>query len=292
MTQAINGGFMAPVYEGDFKMFVSQLDCYCVVAKIEAKKELLLSLLSRDLFILAADVTALKKLTDAEISYDAIVAKLTQHLQPEKSSLVARYEFDSMVKTAAESVREFVARLHHRATECKFSDGERDERLRDRFIAGINDPKILGTLLLLSEDSLTFSKAVEKASTVEKTRADAQKITAPMDGSGEDVLAAGRMYHLSVQSGGNHRFGQSGGNHRFGQDGGNHRFGQDGGNHRFRQDGGNHRSGQDGGNQRFKNVTCFKCFEQGHIARFCRQSGNGEGEVQMSVQRASPIKKN
>lgn len=54
-----------------------------------------------------ADAPAL--LQDDAINYDGIVECLQKQLKPEKSALVARYEFDNRARNSGESVSNYVA---------------------------------------------------------------------------------------------------------------------------------------------------------------------------------------
>ena len=83
-----------------------------------------------------------------------------KHTKPEKSALVARCEFDNRFRKIDEfvSVSDYVATLKHLASECKFSDATRAERLRDRLLSGIKDDKMLRDLKEKLED-LTFENA-------------------------------------------------------------------------------------------------------------------------------------
>ena len=55
-------------------------------------------------------------------------------LKPERSALVARYEFDNRARNSGESVSDYVATLKHLATECKFGEVMGTEHLRDRLV--------------------------------------------------------------------------------------------------------------------------------------------------------------
>jgi len=57
-------------------------------------------------------------------------------VQPEKSALVARFDFDNRTRKDGESIKEYVAVLKHLASECKFRENMRNERLRDRLVSG------------------------------------------------------------------------------------------------------------------------------------------------------------
>ena len=93
---------------------------------------------------------------DADVTYSVIVDRLQKHTKPEKSALVARYKFDNRSRQVGESVSDYVATLKHLASECKFSDVTRAERLRDRLVSGIRDDKMLRDLLKEKLDDLIF----------------------------------------------------------------------------------------------------------------------------------------
>ena len=111
---------------------------------------------------------------DADGSYSVIVDRLQNHTKPEKSALVARYEFDKRSRQVGESVSNYVATLKHLASECKFSDVTRAERLRDRLEYGIRDDKMLRDLLREKLDDLTFEIAVRRCLAIKQANRDVQ----------------------------------------------------------------------------------------------------------------------
>ena len=56
------------------------------------------------------------------LTYDTIVEHLQKQVKPQKSALVARYEFDNQARNAGETVSQYVAVLKHLATDCKFNE--------------------------------------------------------------------------------------------------------------------------------------------------------------------------
>ena len=54
-------------------------------------------------------------------------------MKPQKSAVAAKYEFDNRARKAGEMVSEYVAVLKHLATDYKFNNAMRLERLRDWF---------------------------------------------------------------------------------------------------------------------------------------------------------------
>ena len=71
---------------------------------------------------LAKDLVAPAQLKDAAITYDVVVERMKKQLKPERSALVARYEFDNQARNSGELVSHYVATLKHLATECKFGE--------------------------------------------------------------------------------------------------------------------------------------------------------------------------
>ena len=99
-----------------------------------------------------------------------LVERLQKHTEPEKSSLVARKELDNQSRQVGEPGSDYVATLKHLASECKFSEVTRAERLRDRLVSGIRDDKMLRDLLKEKLDYLTFEIAVRSGDRTSQPR--------------------------------------------------------------------------------------------------------------------------
>ena len=123
---------------------------------------------------LLKDLLVPAPLKDTKLTYSVIVDRLQKHTKPEKSALVARYEFDNRSRHVCESVCDYVATLKHSASECKFSDVTRAERLRDRLVSGIRDDNMLRDLLREKLDDLTFEIAVRRCLAIEQANRDVQ----------------------------------------------------------------------------------------------------------------------
>ena len=117
-------------------------------------------------------------LKESTTTYTTIVEKLQRQLKPQKSALVARYEFDNRARL---KVREYVAVLKHHATECKFSESMRLERLRDRIVSGIRDKRMMSELLKLKLEELTFDVAVTKCIAIEQSYKDVEALQGGME---------------------------------------------------------------------------------------------------------------
>ena len=62
--------------------------------------------------------------------------------------------------------------MKQRAVACKVTAGDRQLRLEDRFISGLQDSKMILALLQLEDEGVTFNSAVETASAAEQTLKD------------------------------------------------------------------------------------------------------------------------
>ena len=98
------------------------------------------------------------------------------HVKLERSALVSRYEFDNRVRQSQESVTDYVKALKHLASYCKFKDEMRNERLRDPFIAGIRNDRMLRLMLAEKLTEIIFDSAVKKCITIEQISKDVETL--------------------------------------------------------------------------------------------------------------------
>uniref|UniRef100_A0A8C4NLR4 Retrotransposon gag domain-containing protein n=1 Tax=Eptatretus burgeri TaxID=7764 RepID=A0A8C4NLR4_EPTBU len=177
-----------PIFIGDdFELFSEQLGCYFNANDVDdesKRKSILLASLSTEHYRLLSDLVAPDKPGDDGLSFQDIVEKMKAHMSPEKSLQLARYQFDHLAKGAEERVADFVARVKHSAVACKFTAEERPARLRDRFISGLQDAKMVAAILRMRSVDVTFDSAVGTASAVEQTLTDVRAI------AGQDVMGS------------------------------------------------------------------------------------------------------
>uniref|UniRef100_A0A8C4Q0I1 Uncharacterized protein n=1 Tax=Eptatretus burgeri TaxID=7764 RepID=A0A8C4Q0I1_EPTBU len=108
---------------------------------------------------------------------------MKEHTKPEKSPQLARYEFDNLARNSGERVADFVARLKHLSIACKFTPDERPARLKEGFIAGVQDQKMVSAILRIKFEDITFVNPVETASAVEQSLKDVRAIAGQTMGS-------------------------------------------------------------------------------------------------------------
>ena len=127
------------------------------------------------------DLVAPNLMKESTTTYTMIVEKLQRQLKPQKSTLVARCEFDNRARLHGETVSEYVVVLKDLATECKFSESMRLARLRDRIVSGIRDKRMMSELLKLKLEELTFDVAVTKCSAIEQSYKDVEALQRGME---------------------------------------------------------------------------------------------------------------
>ena len=115
-------------------------------------------------------------LGEDSLTYDTTVERLQKQLELQKSALVARYEFDKRARKAGETVSHYAAVLKHQATDCKFNDAMRLERLRDRLVSGIRDKRMMSELLNLKLEELTFDITEAKCIAIEQSYKDVKAL--------------------------------------------------------------------------------------------------------------------
>ena len=90
----------------DFEAYAEQLDFFFLangVTDSKQKKAVPLTNLPTETYQLAKDLMAPILLREDSLRYDTIVECLQKQLKPQKSALVARYEFDNRARNAGET---------------------------------------------------------------------------------------------------------------------------------------------------------------------------------------------
>ncbi|XP_068720820.1 uncharacterized protein [Montipora capricornis] len=127
---------------------------------------------------------------------------MREQLKPERSALVARYEFDNRARNSGASVCHYVATLKHLATECKFGEAMRTERLSDRLVSGIRDSKMIIEFLKVKLADLSFDLAVQKCLAIEQASKDVQVLqgeTGPGSHNSQKCpFLKERCYHFGI----------------------------------------------------------------------------------------------
>ena len=143
-----------------FDTYVLRFEFYFIARGFEEKLKAanFLSTLDGKSFTLALNLLHPKRIQDA--SYAEIVAVLTTHYKPKLLILYERFQFNSRVQRASESISDFLAALRDLARTCSYGSAL-DDMLRDRFVVGLKDQTVQRTLLTM--DNVNLKQAVDVA---------------------------------------------------------------------------------------------------------------------------------
>ena len=162
--------------------YLDRLEEYFIANDIQndqRKRAILNSTVGPETFKLICDLLAPTKPKDS--TYDDITSKLKKHFSPIKSSIVARSQFDSMIRRSEQSsVADFIAELRAVAKDCNYGE-ELDKKLRDRLVCGINDARIKRSLLAQDETKLDFKRATEIAVSMQFADEQSRVLTNSVD---------------------------------------------------------------------------------------------------------------
>ena len=111
-----------------------------------------------------------------EKSFEQLAKLVKDHHQPPPSEIVQRFNFHMRTRKQGESIGEFVAQLRKLSEHCRFGESLPD-MLRDRLVCGCNDHRL--QCKLLSEESLSFDKALKIAKAVETAERDSRGMQKP-----------------------------------------------------------------------------------------------------------------
>lgn len=176
----------------DGKTFQRWFDRFAVAARFykwteEEKAEVLLMRLSPTLYDTLADRIA-PDLPSTK-TFDELEVALQEILLPRSYVLAERYNFQNARRETTESVRNFAERLLKASDKCHFNN--RDERLRDQFICGLNDKNILAKLLVKDHQVLSFREAVAEAEAYSSLKETQIMQTAPTPRA-ESIMEIGK----------------------------------------------------------------------------------------------------
>ena len=170
-------GSIGPYNESeDIDTYIDRVELFFVANSVPDDKKVatFLSILGPQVYALLQILISPTKPKDA--SYDVLVEGLKKHFKPKVLIVFERYKFYKRSLGPDESISNFVAGLKACAHTCDFGD-KLKEQLRDRLVCGINNEATQRALL--TEQNLTFEKAVEIATAREE--------------AAKDVMAMGRQ---------------------------------------------------------------------------------------------------
>ncbi len=112
---------------------------------------------------------------DGGLSYDDVLARLSNRFAPKVSNVFARSVFHRRAQMQGESCVQFVTAIRALMAKCEYQEGFQAELLRDRFIAGCASEKIREKLLL-EPDTLTLEQALVIANNCERVSLECKSV--------------------------------------------------------------------------------------------------------------------
>ena len=191
-----------------------------------------------------------------ELSLEQLQAKLDQQFGTKKLVLAERYRFYSYKQLEGQSLSEYIAELRHLAASCDWSAERLEDNIRDKFVMGLRNERLLQQLLTQDhkkplDDLVELARVFEAAEHESLSRADsdkksdstvaANKPSEPTGGTRETRKATKRPAQNAGRNQQSSHCASCGGEHP--------------------------RS-----TCRFRNAECHKCGKLGHIAKVCRSA--------------------
>lgn len=203
--------------------------------QVVKQRGIFLSSIGAETYTLLKDLMAPTKPKDK--TYIQLKETLLGHLKPKRLVIAERFRFHSRKQKEQETVTQFAAAISHLATTCEFIGASLQEMLRDRFVCGLRSNTTQKKLL--TEENLTFDKAVKIAVSYERAEYDTAELQVTSGATAESLPVHKTATDTSAASGGALCF----------------RCG---------------RRGHEPSQCRFLNATCYECQRTGHIAPVCR----------------------
>lgn len=153
--------------------YAERLEQYFIANEVSEEKKVpaLLSLIGPKTYALLRDLTTLDK--PSSKMFTDLVTTLDAHLAPKPLVIAERFRFHKRNQKQGESVNRYAAELRKLSEHCEFGTNLKDS-LRDRCVCGLAQENIQKRLL--TEDKLTFDKAVEIALSMEIASRDAVEL--------------------------------------------------------------------------------------------------------------------
>lgn len=162
-----------------FPRYVKRVKNYFEANHIDTgkKRAVMLNALGRKHYSLVANLVSPDDPEDK--TFAQLVEILTKHFQPTTLVIAERYSFHCRHQDPAESIADFVDTLKKLITTCQYQPAVQGVLLRDRFVCGLAH-EATRKRLLTKDDTLTFQRAVEIASSVEKASVQARQMKVTM----------------------------------------------------------------------------------------------------------------
>jgi len=163
----------------EFKTHIEFFENYLKCAELEKKDENFIT----SHFINTAGkpfFNLLKELKVHKEGYTNIKKAVEKFLKPKENRTIERNRFFNTIKDPEESIKSWASRLLKLAEKCNFEDHELDSVtnliIKDQFLRGLNDPKLLE--IIFTEADLDLQGTINRAESIVQASKDSASITA------------------------------------------------------------------------------------------------------------------
>ncbi|KAL0892417.1 hypothetical protein ABMA27_015532 [Loxostege sticticalis] len=251
------------VSTGNWSLYVERLEMYFKVNKVDAELWMptLITAIGDEAYEVLSSLASPKK--PAEITYDAAVKMLKDHLQPKPSVMAERYRFRQRRQRDGETIAQYITELKKLSKLCDFGTNLEDS-LRDQLVCGVVSDVIRQRLF--AEDNLNYASAVKLACSLEAAERNAAVVECTAAGvTGNAGLVHAVRAKRGLGSNGRARFGQAN-------------------NYTATRNctvcGNNGHSSEE---CRYRKFICSKCKKRGHLRRVCPESPGNNGPERKRV---------
>ena len=158
----------------DWTEYVEHFQQFLIAMKItdaDQKRAMFLTCIGRNTYKLLRNLLSPKK--PEEETLVNLAKTLETHFKPAPSEIVERCKFHTRYCRPGESIATFVTELRRLSEFCNFGD-TLEAMIRDCIVCGINDDAMQKRLL--AEPTLTYSRAVELAQSLERANKNVKEL--------------------------------------------------------------------------------------------------------------------
>ena len=142
----------------------------------------------------AEDIMLSFKLSEAQKKkYSVVMQRFDDHYLPKRNIIFERTQFNKRVQLPQETSDSFITDLHKLVDTCEYG-AMRDELLRDRIVAGMNNLALSEKLQLEDSKTLTLEKVIQRVRTSEQVRQQCQEMRNKTDSSDVNAVSRSRNY--------------------------------------------------------------------------------------------------